>query len=91
MRGPPPGPIREAIHAYVKSVALYNAEVWYPGETYTKGCLIRTKAQVGKIERAIASACQATVLAYSTTPNNAILREASILPARVLLEATRRR
>ena len=55
------------------SVALYGAEAWYLGETDTRGRLTRTKGLVGKIERAIASACRAAVLAYRTTLNNAIL------------------
>ena len=46
---------------------------------------------MGKVERAIAGACRAAVPAYSTTANNAILREAGIPPARVLLEGARRR
>ena len=73
------------------SVVLHGAEAWYLGEIDTRGRPTRTKGLVGKIKRAIASAYRATVPAYRTTLNNAILREASIPSARVMLEAARRR
>ena len=73
------------------SVALYGAEAWYPGETDSRGRPTRTKVATGKIERAIANACRAVVPSYCTTPNNAILREAGLPSARVLLEGARRR
>src|SRR5262249_10811429 len=90
-RGPPPGPMREAVRACVTSVALYGAEAWYPGETDSRGRPTRIKVLRRKPERAISNAGRAAVPAYSTTPNNAILREAGIPPARVLLESARRR
>ena len=46
---------------------------------------------MGKIQRAIANGCRAAIPAYCTTANNAILREAGIPSARVLLEGARRR
>src|SRR5207247_1424663 len=76
VRGPPPGPMREAVRACVVSVALYGAEAWYPGETDARERPIRTKTLVGKIERVVANACRAAVPAYSTAPNHALLWEA---------------
>jgi len=75
----------------VISTALYGAEAWYPGETDSRGRPTRTKGVVGKIEQAIASASRAAIPTYRTAQNNAILREAGFAPARVLLEAARRR
>ena len=73
------------------SVVLHGAEAWYLGETDTRGRPTRTKGLVGKIKRAIASAYRATIPAYRTTLNNAILREAGIPSARVMLKAAQRR
>jgi len=39
---------------------------------------MKTKALASKVESAIASAYWAAVPAYSTVPNNAVLREAGI-------------
>ena len=73
VRGPPLGLMREAVHAYVVSVALHRAEAWYLGEMDSKGRPTKTKGLAEKIERAIANACRTAVPAYSTFLNYALL------------------
>lgn len=89
--GAPPGPMRQAIKACVVSIATHGQEAWYPGTHDYKGRPTRVKGLVYMINSTIANACRAAVPAYRTAPHDALLREAGIPPASILLEANRRR
>ena len=90
-RGPPPRPLRTAVQACAVSVATYAAEAWFPGTHGPSGKPNRVKGLVDITNRSIVTACRAAIPAYRTTPSAAILREAGIPPAAVLLSRSRNR
>jgi ribonuclease HI len=90
-RGPPAGPLRTAVQACAVSVATYASEAWFPGTHSASGKPNRVKGLVDITNQAVVTACRAAIPAYRTTPSAAILREAGIPPAAVLLNRSRNR
>lgn len=91
VRGCSPKLLRTAALAATLPVLLYGAEAWWIGPSYLRdGRQVSTRSQglVDVIQRCIAQLARAVLPVYKTTPVAALLREAWIPPADILLEKT---
>lgn len=93
-RGAAPGLLVMATNACVVPVAMYGAEVWWPGMTRpaAKGAVTpQTTHLCSLIDRALHLALRAELPVWRTILNAVLHRESGIPPARILLEGNRLR
>ncbi|KAL5604161.1 uncharacterized protein BROUX77_004347 [Berkeleyomyces rouxiae] len=94
VRGCPTNLLRSAALAAALPVLLYGAEVWWRGDTITRaGRTVSTRSAhlVELVERALKATAKSILPVYRTTPVPALLREAGLKPAKLLLEELRAR
>jgi ribonuclease HI len=99
-KGAPPAAIQKAIRAVVVTKLLYGSEVWWPGQT-RYGAKRHNRdwpqvqnglgEQLDKCQITLNHAIRGCLPVWKTTPKEALWREASIPPVRILLDIARRR
>lgn len=96
-KGSPPDAVSLAAKACVVPVALYGADVWWPGESRqsatdpSRRVSTRTQNLVDKLDKALHTAARAVIPAWKTTNTAVIHRESGVPTAALALTLTRMR
>lgn len=94
-RGMPVPSVRRAVLTCVMPVLTYGLEAWYPGtkRTTRTGAEVNcgVQAHLRRMDAVLRNAARAILPVYKTTPSHILNFEAQIPPAKLLVEATRRR
>ncbi|KAI0998014.1 hypothetical protein K3495_g10177 [Podosphaera aphanis] len=87
--GVPPHLSRQAAAACVLPIAHFAAETWWPGRTRKKGRKTvsnRVSGHLAVLDKLYSTVARPILPAYRTTPCTALLREAGIQPAELVLD-----